>query len=219
MYDIKEVIDFFRTKERMTFSKMHSLLYFSYIYVLLDNESDTQCQIRLFESDINAGGMGPRITAFYELRDSGYFEDKQRESDDGYEYLITELEGDVLFSFDEETLDNLEQVWETFGNLDNWNLQSLCSDIPPWKEVRKAAGLAASIRSCKDNISDEALFDYYKRRYQRDDDTLDLSQDGESLINEVRTLLVLAMSTLAECNKEKYEKVIDMISRSLSLVR
>lgn len=208
MYKVEDIITFFSTKEEMPINKMQRLLYLAYAYVLAENESDTDFQIRLFEEEFNAGVYGPSIKDVHSKFDATI---RQNIED------IPKSEVDVKsLGIYPEILEILEDVWESYGKYCAFDLEYIIThNDTAWQ---KARGNAKPWKSCKNNVEDKDIYEYYaKEIFESDDQSLiELAENSDNLWDMVHENLNRIRNTLADLRcAYNYEKPSNNILLSL----
>lgn len=142
-YSVYEIADWFLNKETMTHKKLQKLCYYAqaWCYALKDK--------RLIRSDFQAWTHGPVSPALYEkFKNFGY--DSIR------------ISGKYRCYIDEEDVELLESVWETYGAQTGNSLEALSHRELPWIEARR--GYAGN-EKCTVVVSPETMKRYYKSIY------------------------------------------------------
>lgn len=150
-YQLNDVIDWFLAKSSMTPKKLQKILYYAYSWHLtFENDGPDDINRRLFNSNFEAWVHGPVIPQVYEkFRHLGYNE-------------IPRYTGE-LPEFDPDTLDTLEQVWETYGHFNGNELESITHQESPWMKARDGYG---PLDRCNEVIRDEDIYICYASRLE-----------------------------------------------------
>ncbi|WNY25172.1 Panacea domain-containing protein [Methanolapillus millepedarum] len=143
-YDIKDVADWFLSKEPMTHKKLQKLCYYAvaWYYALSD---DYLCSNCTFQSWVH-GPVNPIIYEIY--RDYEWCE-------------ITSSKLKPDFGKVEEFL---EMIWDTYGHFTGTQLEILTHEEDPWKNAR---GNLGTFDHSEAVISFEDMRCYYKKVYHR----------------------------------------------------
>lgn len=149
-YSINEIKNWFLSKESMTPKKLQKLLYYAYSWdMVFENEDADNLDVFLFNNEFKAWVHGPVIPAVWrEYRGHKWNE-------------IEQLQEDNSETFDKDTLDTLNQVWEEYGVYNGNELESITHQEKPWIEARE--GLLPLDRSSK-TIDNRTIFEYYCKR-------------------------------------------------------
>lgn len=148
-YQIGDVINWYLAKESMTPKKLQKILYYAYSWVLtLQNENVDELNSRLFGERFEAWVHGPVIREVYNMyRDRGYQE-------------IIRYTGE-LPSFDKDTEEILQEVWDTYGEFTGNQLESISHQESPWLNARNGY---LPLDRCEVQISDRDIFECYIKR-------------------------------------------------------
>lgn len=152
-YQLDDVIKWFLSRDEMSPKKLQKLLYYAYSWFLtLENESSEELENRLFEEEFEAWVHGPVIYSVYDhFRHLGY-------------HAIPKFEGETP-TFDEDTEDVLEQVWEVYGHYTGNQLESITHQESPWLNARKGY---SPLDRCNVAISDKDIFECYVKRLEEE---------------------------------------------------
>jgi len=149
-YTAKDIANWFLSKEEMSPKKVQKLVYYAYSWFLtLNNNVKTELENYLFEERIEAWVHGPVVPELYD-RFKKY----------GYSSIPKEEIQEVK-DFDGEVLDVLNQVYQTYGEFNANQLESITHQEKPWLEARKAY---SPLENCNEKISDSIIFEYYGKR-------------------------------------------------------
>lgn len=149
MMKIEEARDWLLSKEAMTPKKLQKMLYYCYAWglVFLNEEADA-LEHKLFEADFEAWVHGPvHRETYIQYKQYGFLKIPQVDTHD--------------FSFSEEELDVLNQVYDVYGCYSANELESMTHQEEPWLEQRK--GLE-EYEGTDRVISDESMFCYYVKQ-------------------------------------------------------
>lgn len=126
MYIAEDIAKWFLGKEEMSQKKIQKLVYYAYAwYLAFSNESNNDTMNKLFNNRIEAWVHGPVVPELYDIyKENSY-------------HNIEKLNPDEIPSFDEDTEDILEQVWEVYGNFNGNELESITHQEKPWKKLEK----------------------------------------------------------------------------------
>lgn len=105
----------------------------------------------LFDSVIEAWVHGPVIPALYPL-----FAD--------YKWCPIPMRSFDESNFDDDTLDVLQAVYDTYGDLSGNQLENLTHTEEPWIQAR---GNLKPWEPCTNHISCESMRTYYSRKYEQ----------------------------------------------------
>ncbi|ETT55820.1 hypothetical protein BSK66_22230 [Paenibacillus odorifer] len=150
-YPLFDVVDWFLAKGSMTPKKLQKVLYYAYAwYLTFENEDAERIDRKLFDADFEAWVHGPVIPEIYdEFKHLGYSE-------------IPKFRGTVA-EFDPDTLDTLEQVWETYGKYNGNELESITHQESPWIKARDGYG---PLDRCNEEITDRDMYICYASRLE-----------------------------------------------------
>lgn len=151
MNKIEDVINFYLSKSEMSPKKLQKILYYAYSWHLtLMNENKDELSNRLFGERFEAWVHGPVIREVYDMyRGNGYQSIKRYTKKPP--------------SFDEDTNDILNQVWEVYGEYNGNQLESISHQESPWINARDGC---QPLDRCDVEISDEDIFECYVQRIQ-----------------------------------------------------
>lgn len=140
---VVEVSDFFLNKESMSPKKLQKLTYYAEAWhqALLNEKL-------INDDNFEAWVHGPVAPTLY-----------QKYKEYGWQKIpkkVTEL------NFDDNTLEILESVWNTYGNQDGNSLEALTHTEMPWKKAR--LGFQSNENS-QVVISPDGMREYYKSIY------------------------------------------------------
>lgn len=146
MEDIKDIAKWFLNHKDMTHKKLQKLCYYAQAWycALYDGTP-------LFENEIQAWVHGPVIPELY-LMYSNYKWNK-----------IPKVEFDES-CLGEKTIDILEAVYNTYGDLSGNQLESLTHSEKPWIEAR---GNLKPWETSTTPISCNTMRDYYIKKYEQ----------------------------------------------------
>lgn len=139
---VKEVSEFFLSKEGMTNKKIQKLCYYAqaWFYALYNK--------KLFNERIEAWVHGPVCPQLYkEYAEFGYQE-------------IPKINKKIEMQENEKNV--LEQVWKIYGELGGDELEVLTHREQPWIEARKGID---NRRPSNEEILPEKMGRYYKEKY------------------------------------------------------
>ncbi|MFT4430755.1 Panacea domain-containing protein [Bacillus velezensis] len=150
-YNVQQVANWFLAKEPMTPKKLQKILYYAYSWFLtLENENPEELENKLFSEKFEAWVHGPVIYSIYDqYRHKGYQE-------------IEKFEGQ-LPTFDDDTSDILEQVWQVYGQYNGNELETLTHQESPWINARKGY---QPLDRCREELEDKDIFECYIQRVQ-----------------------------------------------------
>lgn len=150
-YRIEDVINWYLSKSPMSPKKLQKILYYAYAWTLtIKNDSVDRLDNKLFEAEIEAWVHGPVIEKVYRrYRDRGF--------NDIPQYI------DEIPTFDEETEDILQQVWDEYGDYTGNQLESITHQEDPWIVAREGY---QPLDRCNEIITDESIFQYYIQRME-----------------------------------------------------
>lgn len=143
-YGILDIASFFLSKESMTNKKLQKLTYYAEAWHQaliggnLINDSEFQAWVH--------GPVSPVLYAAY--RGHGWNN-------------ISEIDSPSV-EFDEQTVELLESVWETYGDQDGNSLEALTHSEPPWRNARMGY---ADDENSKVSIDAEDMRKYYSSIY------------------------------------------------------
>ncbi len=146
MENVRDIAYWFLSKESMTHKKIQKLCYYAQAWycTLLDGSP-------LFDSTIEAWVHGPVIPALYPV-----FAD--------YKWLLIPATSFDESKFDEDTLNVLNAVYNTYGGLSGDQLESLTHSEDPWIQAR---GDLKPWESCTNPITCESMREYYSKKYEQ----------------------------------------------------
>lgn len=146
-YTIFDIAKWFLSKESMRHKKIQKLCYYAqaWHYTLYDKA--------LFDGDFEAWAHGPVNRQLWEKL-KGF----------GYENIDSNAINGTK-TIKEDTRDFLEMVWNTYGNFDGWQLESLTHSETPWI---KARGNLSELQRCTAIISPDEMKKYYSEIYTGD---------------------------------------------------
>lgn len=144
MVTVFEVAQWFLHKKAMTHKQLQKLCYYAQAWHLV------LCNKKLFEEEIQAWVHGPVIPMLYH-----YY------ANYGWE-KIKRITGKAP-KFEEDTLEVLKAVYQTYSNFDGSQLEALTHSELPWKEAR---GTLAPYEICYNPISLETMKRYYGEKYK-----------------------------------------------------
>lgn len=143
---IKDVENWFLSKQEMSPKKLQKMLYYAYSWGLVFfNESVDSLKNTLFNADFEAWVHGPVI------RDV-YFEFSS------YKYNNIEMRPNTAGVLPDDVEDLLNQVLGAYGDFNGNELESITHSELPWIEARK--GLRP-MDSSSVVIKTESIFEYY----------------------------------------------------------
>lgn len=148
-YTAETIADWLLTKSEMSPKKLQKMLYYSYTWVLtLMNEREDKLENELFDEEFEAWVHGPVIPIIYnKYRPYGYQD-------------IPKVTKEIEIE-DEDIVDILEQVYETYGGYTGNQLESISHQEDPWIEAREGK---EPYEACNEVISKETIFNYYIQR-------------------------------------------------------
>ncbi len=148
--NIKDVSEYFLSKEAMTNKKLQKICYYAYSWILtlLNNPEDGEIQNLLFESKFEGWVHGPVCRELYdEYKNNGWNE-------------IPKVEN-ISLNLNDDVIGILDQVWDVYGIHDGNELEDITHQEEPWKESR--IGLS-TFDPGNTVISDSSIFNYYSKR-------------------------------------------------------
>lgn len=150
-YTAETIAEWLLSKSEMSPKKLQKMLYYCYSWTLtLMNDQEDKINNKLFNDKFEAWVHGPVIPAIYQkYRSHGGID-------------IPKLEKEVEIE-DEDILDILEQVFETYGGFTGNELESISHQEDPWLNAR--SGLEVYEGSDR-KIGDQEIFDYYIQRVE-----------------------------------------------------
>lgn len=138
---IYEVAKWFLHKENMPSGKLQALCYYAYCWYLAEFNNGMQNELfLLFPQKFQAWIHGARCPELREFCDSFEFK------------IPSVLPNETTEKF-------LREVWNAYGHLNDWELESLALSEPPFKNARK--GLEP-YEPCTEEIKDEDIFKYFR---------------------------------------------------------
>ncbi len=145
MENINDIANWFLSKESMTHKKLQKLCYYAQAWycALYDNGP-------LFEDEIEAWIHGPVIPTLY----------KKYSYSKWNKIHQVEFDEDTL---NEDTLDVLDAVYNTYSSLSGDQLEALTHSEEPWQ---KARGSLKPLEPCNNTISLEDMREYYGKKYE-----------------------------------------------------
>lgn len=144
-YSIFDIADWFLQKENMTHKKLQKLCYYAQAWCFALKG------YRLANTDFQAWIHGPVSPVLYE-RFKGF----------GCETI--KINTDRLITFEDEDLELLEDVWETYGDKTGNALEALSQRELPWEEARQGYN---ETERCRVIIIPESMRRYYRSIYNR----------------------------------------------------
>ena len=144
-YSIFEISNWFLLKDRMTHAKLQKLCYYAQAWCF------TLKGKRLADTDFQAWNQGPVSPALYER-----FK--------GFGYKSIEIRTHHRPAIQEEDLEFLEDVWDTYGDKTGNALEALTHRELPWIEARRGYGVR---ENCMVVITPESMKRYYSSIYNR----------------------------------------------------
>ena len=144
-YSIFDIADWFLLKGNMTHKKVQKLCYYAQAWCFALKG------YRLANTDFQAWVHGPVSPALYE-RFKGF----------GYETITINTEHKPMI--EEDDLELLGDVWETYGDKTGNALEALSHRELPWKEARQGYG---DTERCMVIITPESMRRYYRSIYSR----------------------------------------------------
>lgn len=143
---IYEVAKWFLNKEKdMPLSKLQAMCYYAYCWYLAEFNNGMQDELLLlFQEKFQAwihGARCPELKTFYDS-----FEKRTAPS-----------------LPDKTTEKFLEEVWDAYGHLNEYELEHLTLSEPPFKKARQ--GLEP-YEPCVEEINDEDIFEYFRAKAQ-----------------------------------------------------
>lgn len=150
MYTSKEIAQWFLGKESMTQKKIQKLVYYAYSwYLAFNNEPDEEINKILFNDEIEAWVHGPVIPSIYlEYKSNSYHD-------------IDKINPDKVPTFDDDTENLLEQVWDVYGEFNGNELESITHQEKPWLEAREGYG---PLDRCNVTLNNDTIKNYYLER-------------------------------------------------------
>lgn len=141
----KMIAEYFLTKDAMTQKKIQKLVYYAYVWYIVDNNDTNNISNVLFNEKPQAWVHGPVFPSLYEeYRKFG------REN-------IPKLDS-ITIKLNENIKKFLDEIWEIFGRYDGDELEILTHKEEPWIKARK--GIAATAPS-NEKITDTDIYNYY----------------------------------------------------------
>jgi len=146
VYSVYEIADWFLQKGNMTQKKLQKLCYYAqaWCYALKSK--------RLMKTDFQAWIHGPVSPALYD-----------RFKQFGYGTIA--IKGTYTCRIEQEDVDLLEDIWETYGEKTGNSLEALTHRELPWIEARRGYG---DDENCSVVISPKTMERYYKSIYAGD---------------------------------------------------
>lgn len=147
MEDIRDVANWFLAQESMTHKKLQKLCYYAQAWycALYDGTP-------LFEDPIQAWVHGPVVASLYPLYSD-------------YKWLpIPQKQDFDLSKLQEKSLDILDTVYDTYGELTGDQLERLTHSEEPWKKTR---GTLEPWETCTAVIPCTLMREYYRRVYEQ----------------------------------------------------
>lgn len=143
---IKDVQNWFLSRQEMSPKKLQKILYYAYSWGLVFlNEGVDDLKNTLFDAEFEAWVHGPVIPEVYsEFASYGYSDIEKRQDTSG------NLPNDVE--------DLLNQVLGAYGDFNGNELESITHSELPWKEARKGF---RPMDSSKVVIKPKTIFEYY----------------------------------------------------------
>lgn len=141
----KMIAEYFLTKDAMTQKKIQKLVYYAYVWYIVDNNDKNNISNVLFNEKPQAWVHGPVFPSLYEeYRKFG------REN-------IPKLDR-ITIKLNENIEKFLDEIWKIFGSYDGDELEILTHKEEPWIKARK--GIAATAPS-NEKITDTDIYNYY----------------------------------------------------------
>lgn len=141
----KMIAEYFLTKDAMTQKKIQKLVYYAYVWYIVDNNDTNNISNVLFNEKPQAWVHGPVFPSLYEeYRKFG------REN-------IPKLDS-ITIKLNENIKKFLDEIWKIFGRYDGDELEILTHKEEPWIKARK--GIAATAPS-NEKITDTDIYNYY----------------------------------------------------------
>lgn len=144
-YSVFDIADWFLLKGNMTHKKLQKLCYYAQAWCFALKG------YRLANTDFQAWIHGPVSPALYE-RFKGF----------GYETI--RIDTNRALTIEEEDLQLLEDVWETYGDKTGNALEALSHRELPWEEARQGYD---ETERCSVIITPESMRRYYRSIYNR----------------------------------------------------
>lgn len=151
MQDVRDIAKWFLSKDYnknpMTHKKLQKLCYYAQAwYCALHKRKEP-----LFKDEIQAWVHGPVIPTLYPIyADYGWEEIPKKEFDESI--------------FDQDVIDILEAVYNTYGGLSGHQLESLTHSEEPWRQAR---GDLKPWESCTAPIPCDKMRSYYAAKYEK----------------------------------------------------
>ncbi|MCG1009420.1 DUF4065 domain-containing protein [Salinicoccus sp. ID82-1] len=144
---LANVINWFLSKETMTYNKLQTLLYYSQAWtVAILNDSEEELDYKLFDESFEAWEFGPAIPEVYE-RFNDYDESALSDAFDNYE-------------FNEDVEDILEEVLSLYGDFSEEDLGYIVRHEKPWREAR--------LYDTRQNVIPlESIYSYFAEKQDR----------------------------------------------------
>lgn len=143
---ICEVAKWFLNKEKMPSSKLQALCYYAYCWYLAEFNNGLRDELFiLFPQKFQAwihGARCPELRSFCESFKTG---------------TQPELPDKTTEKF-------LEEVWNAYGHLNEYELESLILSEPPFQKVRQGLN---PYDPCSEEIKDEDIFEYFRKLMHR----------------------------------------------------
>jgi len=147
-YTAKQVADWHLAHTSLSPQKLQRLLYCAYAWVLtLTNEDSHHLDNRLFNHHFEAWSHGSVLSEIY-----------QKYHENGYQCIPKQVRT-PKFSDDVEAI--LQQVWEVYGGYTADELESITHQEKPWRQARQGS---LPLSTSSKVLSDQTIFDYYKRQ-------------------------------------------------------
>lgn len=141
----KMIAEYFLTKDAMTQKKIQKLVYYAYVWYIVDNNDTNNISNVLFNEKPQAWVHGPVFPSLYEeYRNFG------REN-------IPKLDS-ITIKLNENIKKFLDEIWGIFGRYDGDELEILTHKEEPWIKARR--GIAATAPS-NEKITDTDIYNYY----------------------------------------------------------
>lgn len=147
MENVRNIAEWFLSKESMTHKKLQKLCYYAQAWycALYDNGP-------LFKDEIQAWIHGPVVASLYPVyADYKWNPIPQNEFDSSV--------------FSQDILDVLEAVYNTYGELSGDQLEALTHSEEPWNKARQGYKLW---ETCNNVISCEDMKKYYAEKYEKE---------------------------------------------------
>lgn len=146
-YTVFDISQWFLNKEKMQHKKIQKLCYYAQAWHY------TLYKSALFDGDFEAWAHGPVNRQLWnELKKFGY----------------EEIGNNILNNtktIDKDTQDFLGIVWNTYGEFDGWQLESLTHSESPWINAR---GNLSELQRCTNIISADDMIKCYSEMYTGD---------------------------------------------------